>query len=115
MSGEARLTSALLVGAMIRRTQALGGHAMVLAKGDETAGAIIIVLAERGRTLRFLERGMDPSGDYRWIPCGPEPADDPAPGDDYLARRRRFDPDMWIVEIDLDEGERMLADLTGIG
>lgn len=114
MSGEPRLTAALLVGAMIRRAQALGGHGTVLAKGDETAGAIIVVLAERGRTLRFVERGMGPSGEYAWMPCGPESDDDSAPGDDYLARRRRFDPDLWIIEIDLADGERLLADLTGV-
>lgn len=110
-----RLTSGLVVSAMIRRVEGLGGYAMVLAKGDETAGAIIIALAERGRTLRLLERGLGPEGNYAWMPCGPDPAEDGADVDAYLARRRRSDPDLWVVELDLPEAAEILADTTGIG
>lgn len=105
-----RLTSRLLVSAMIRRVEGLGGHAMVLAKGDETAGAVLIALAERGRTLRLLERSMGPDGDYRWAPCGPDPEDDGAIRD-YIDRRRGFDPDLWVVELDLPEALAIVDDL----
>ena len=43
-----RLTSTMLVGALIRSAQAQGGNAMVLAKGDATSGAILIQTIDRG-------------------------------------------------------------------
>ncbi|MBC7986382.1 MAG: DUF1491 family protein [Sphingomonadaceae bacterium] len=106
-----RLTSRLLVSAMIRSVEGLGGHAAVLAKGDETAGAIVIALAERGRALRLLERSLGPDGDYRWAPCGPEPDEEGAAVRDYIARRRGFDPDLWVVELDLPDAEAILDDM----
>lgn len=108
MSGP-RLTSGMLVGAIIRQTQALGGHAMVLARGDETAGALLVALTDRGEALGFFERGLVASGGYDWVRCGPAPEDGPEEAANYLERRRRFDPDLWVIEVDLRDGEAMLA------
>ncbi len=52
---SARVTAGLLVSALIRRVEAEGGHAMVLAKGDATSGAILIALAVRGVTTRLVD------------------------------------------------------------
>jgi len=109
---SARPASGLLVSAMIRRIEAEGGHAMVLAKGDATAGAILLVIADRGQTLRILERTMDHEGTYRWSPAGPAALEEgPALGD-YIGRRRRNDPDLWVVELDSPDAERIAAELV---
>lgn len=97
---SARLASGVLVSALIRRVQAEGGSGMVLAKGDAIAGAIILLLAERGVVYAARERGLMPDGSPGWIETGP-----PEPGDaqklaDYIERRRRSDPDIWVVELD---------------
>ena len=52
----ARLASSVLATALLRRAQAEGGFGAVLAKGDSTAGAIAVILAEKGRKACFLER-----------------------------------------------------------
>ena len=51
-----------------RRAQsARAGFDAVLAKGDATAGAIAVILAERGaRKACFLERVLQPDGAYSW-------------------------------------------------
>ncbi|HEX8447690.1 MAG TPA: DUF1491 family protein [Sphingomonas sp.] len=95
----ARLTSALLVSVLLRQMAAGGGHAMVLAKGDATAGAILIVVAERGRVTGLLERVLGQHG-YRLAPAGPSDPDGPGAIDAYIAGRRRRDPDLWVVELD---------------
>ncbi len=79
-----RLTSKLLVGAIRRRVEAAGGQAMVLAKGDETSGSILLALARRGETVRLLERGFGAQGIYGWITTGPEDCADPMVVSDYL-------------------------------
>jgi len=107
----ARAASGLLVSAMIRRVEAAGGHAMVLAKGDATAGAILLVIADRGVTLRIMERAMGPDGAYRWSPAGPASFDEPGAAGDYIARRRRSDPDLWAVELDSPEAEVIAGEL----
>ena len=44
-----RLATGIYVNALIRRVNQSGGMAMVLAKGDETAGALILITREKGR------------------------------------------------------------------
>jgi hypothetical protein len=106
----ARLAAGLLVAALIRRVEAGGGSAAVLARGDATAGALLIQLAERGVPGDLLERRLDPQGAYRWAATGP---DDPAARNDYLARRRQRDPDLWIVELDSADAARIVAEIAG--
>ena len=108
----ARLTSALLVSALVRRMQAAGGHAMVLAKGDATAGAILIALADRGRTSGLVERALGGDG-YRLMPVGPKDPDAPGAVSDYVAARRRRDPDLWVVELDGADAEMIAREVMG--
>lgn len=105
-----RLTSELLVSALIRNVAAAGGNATVLAKGDGTAGAILVVCAERGVITSLLERILDIDGCYLWQPVGPQIPEKSAEIDDYLARRRARDGDLWLVELDIANAERFAAE-----
>jgi len=105
----ARLAAGMLVSALIRRIEAEGGNAMVLAKGDATAGAILIQLANRGEAGALIERTLGPEG-YAWRATGPA---DPAERSDYIARRRRNDPDLWVVELDSAQAEAIVRDIAG--
>ena len=106
----ARLAAGMLVSALIRRAEELGGNGAVLAKGDATAGALLIQLAERGVPGLLLERRLDPQGVYRWSPTGPEDAEERG---DYIVRRRRSDPDLWVLELDLPDGRQLVEDIAG--
>ena len=105
-----RLTAGMLVSALIRRAEELGGNGMVLAKGDATAGAILIQLAERGVPGALLERRLDQEGAYLWSPTGP---DDVEQRGDYIARRRRSDPDLWVLELDVADAMTLVEDIAG--
>ena len=104
-----RLAAGLLVSALIRRVEAAGGNAMVLAKGDATAGALLIQLAERGVPGPLLERTLDSRGSYAWTVAGP---DDAGARADYIARRRRSDPDLWVIELDAADAATIVEEVA---
>lgn len=106
----ARAASGLLVSALIRRVEAVGGHAMVLHRGDATAGALLFLLAERGVPTALIERTLDPAGVYRWTDAGPAHATE---RDAYIARRRKSDPDLWVVELDVADAARIVDEVAG--
>lgn len=105
-----RLAAGMLVSALIRRVEQAGGSAMVLARGDATAGALLIQLAERGVPGPLLERRLDRDGRYLWSPTGPDDAEQRG---DYLARRRRSDPDLWVIELDVADGMTLVQEVAG--
>ena len=111
---EPRLASAVLVGALLRLTESEGGFGAVLAKGDADSGAILLVLVERGAGARCYERLLQPDGSYAWEESPRQPADAAALGA-FLERRRRVDPDLWIVELDIASAERFAADMKSLG
>lgn len=110
---SARVSSATLVAALRRRCEADGGNAMVLARGDDISGAVLLMLTRHGVFDRLIERGPAPDGGYRWVQAGPDASDDAAAVDAYLARRRKFDPDIWVVELDLPETPDWLDEMIG--
>jgi hypothetical protein len=109
-----RLTSVMLAGLLMRRVQGEGGNAMVLAKGDESAGSILILCAEKGRNTALCERLLEPSGGYAWGKVGPQDIENIEEVDRYIARRRAQDPDLWVIELDTPNAERLIAE-TGSG
>lgn len=109
-----RLASAVLVNALVRRANLEGGSAMVLAKGDPTAGAILLLLLDKGKSPRFVERGVGPDGNPALIPSGPSELADERAACDYWQRRRSRDSDLWVVELDIAAGERFAAETMDV-
>jgi hypothetical protein len=109
-----RLTSSVLATALLRRAQDEGGFGAVLAKGDPTAGAIAVILAEKGRKACFLERLLQPDGTYSWQ-ASRQDVEDEQDFDSFLERRRRSDPDLWILELDIASAERFAAEMNAAG
>lgn len=109
----ARVTSAVMVSALVRRVNAEGGSAMVLAKGDATAGSILLLLLEKGGSPHFVERGIGPDGEPALLPSGPAVLADDNATSDYWQRRRNRDSDLWVVELDIAQAERFAAETMG--
>lgn len=107
----ARLASSVLVGGLIRRAEAEGGFGTVLAKGDSTAGSILIVFNHRGQRFGTMERVLQATGDYSWQLTKSQDTENIRQIDDALMRRRGFDPDLWIVELDIPTPERFAAEM----
>ena len=109
----ARVTSAVMVSALVRRVNQEGGSAMVLAKGDATAGGMLLLLLEKGANPRFVERGIGPDGEPALLPSGPSVLDDDSAVTDYWQRRRNRDSDLWVIELDIAQAERFAAETMG--
>ena len=113
MSDTPRLTSIMLVSAMVRRVNSAGGAAVVAARGDATAGSILLICLEKGRLSSYRERLLTANGSYRWEMVGPSADSDTGAGDSWIARRRQRDPDLWVVELDIPNAERFAAEAGG--
>lgn len=99
-----RLPTHVAVGALLRRVNDAGGMAMVRARGDAQAGAVL-VLIEGGEGTRALERGSGPDGEIALVEVRrPDSAESV---DDYWRRRCARDPDLWAVELSFPEAERL--------
>lgn len=106
-----RLRSQLLVQALIRRTGAEGGFAAVLHSGDGISGAIIVQCPDEDRRPRLFERMPDFSRGYILAPIATTSWGDEEQIAQYLDRRYRSDPDLWVVELDVPNGEQLAAEL----
>jgi len=111
----ARLTSHMLVGALVRRVQGEGGFAMVLHKGEAISGAIVVQIVERGRNIGLFERVTGMSGEMTLVPTGPKNINDNSELTQYIERRTATDPDIWFLELDVADGERLAAETLCTG
>jgi len=109
-----RLATSVLVSALLRRAEQQGGFGAVLAKGDPTAGAIAVILAEKGRKARFLERLLQANGSYAWRSTR-EDVENEEEFEKFLEKRRSFDRDLWILELDIASAERFAAEMNACG
>ena len=108
---EPRLQTSILVNGLLRHAEAAGGFGAVVAKGDSTAGSVLVILAEKGRKARILERILRPDGRYSWQNTGPEAPANDEEAERFLAQRRKYDPDLWILELDVPSAERFTAQM----
>jgi hypothetical protein len=109
---QPRVTTDLLIGALRRRAESEGGFAAVLARGDSIAGAVLVILAEKGRKARLLERVLDMEGLYRWHDLSGQALTNEEETIKFLARRRKNDPDLWLIELDVPSAERFTAEMN---
>ena len=75
----------------------------------------MLVVTSRGVHRVLLERVLTSDGSYRWQTVGPAESSGSAEIADFLARRARFDPDSWLIELDIADPERFIAETTASG
>ena len=107
-----RLPAHLEVSGLLRQVAAAGGFAAVLHKGEREAGTIVVICAENGTKRRLFERMPEVDGTRLWSVSLIEDPENPKVFDDYTRRRSVQDPDLWIIELDIPNGERFIG-LTG--
>ncbi len=107
----ARLTTRFWVDAYLARLRFADIPAYVLAHGDDTAGAVLVKLATLDGQARAFQRSFDlMTGERAWVVLA-EGAE--AEVDAAVARQRRFDPDLWVIELEDRQG-RTLLDQDGL-
>jgi hypothetical protein len=100
------------VAGILRRVAADGGFATVMRRGDEERGSLLLLIASRGTHFACLERVLSSDGSYGWQAIGPRESASSAEIADFLAKRARFDEDLWAIELDIADPERFIAETT---
>jgi len=106
-----RLVTHMLVGLLIRSAQNEGGFATVLHKGDVISGIILVQTLEHGKETGLFERMADMQGHYKMTPIATQYWGDTQGLAQYIERRVRSDPDLWLIELDIPEPQRFIAQL----
>ncbi len=104
----ARLATSIWVSAYLTRLSLAGIYAHVARKGDGTAGAVAVKVATMDGRASFFTRAFGPEGTAGWhvqADSAPEAEVDAA-----LARQRRYDPDLWVIEVEDPRGRHLLGD-----
>jgi len=106
------LKSEFWVQAFIRQANIDGLFCALLKRGAPEAGAVFVIVNRLDGTCRLLGPAPGPaygeSGERRFINELP----DGATYEDcrqLLARRQKFDPDLWIVEVEARDGDAGLT------
>lgn len=107
---ELRLTSEFWVKAYLTRLRLANIPAFQTAKGDASAGAVLVKLNTLDGQAKLLQRSYDRDGNRIWatLAQGAEAETDAA-----IARQRSFDPDLWVIEVEDRQG-RTLLDEPGL-
>jgi hypothetical protein len=109
-----RLKSGIWVSAYIRRCATEGLHAVVRRRGADEAGAVFVKIDRLDGTADLF--GPAPQSAFEdshpieraFTAClKTQPATD-ADAESYLAKQLRFDPDLWIVEVEDRQGRNFL-------
>jgi hypothetical protein len=109
-----RLPAHLEVSAILRLAESQGGFATVLGKGERDAGTILLVTLFRGAGAQLYERMPALDGSRIFVATKAENPENPQEFSEYLARRRRQDADIWLIEVDIAEPERFVAQIAAL-
>jgi hypothetical protein len=110
-----RLKSGIWVAAYLRRCQIEGAYAAVRRRGAEEAGAVFIIVNRLDGTATLYGPAPQSAFDeaqpierfFTAVLGGSAPVQE-AEIEARLAREQRFDPDIWIVEIENRSGRHFL-------
>lgn len=112
---DARLPTHLEVSGLLRTAQAGGDFGMVLHKGERDGGTILIVMLDNQGLGVLLERMPQLDGSRKWTSVKSQVSDNKSEFEDYLDRRTRQDPDVWIVELTVAKREQFIRDNLSAG
>lgn len=113
-----RLKSGIWVQAYIRRCSIEGAYAVVRRRGADEAGAVFIKIDRLDGTADLF--GPAPQAVFDdaqpservFTACLKTLPADSAAIENYLASQLRFDPDIWIVEVEDRQGRNFLDNIA---
>lgn len=109
---DARLPAHLEVSGLVRRVENEGGFATIVQRGEKDAGTILILTLERGKNAALWERMPQLDGSRPFTLSKQEEPEKKKEFSEYLERRRRQDPDCWVVELDIVNAGRFIATMV---
>jgi hypothetical protein len=110
-----RLPAHVEAAGILRRVEAGGDFGTIIRRGDAERGALLLVISRRGQHIACLERVLSFDKGYAWQPVGPGESASSADLGAFLDKRARFDEDSWVIELDIAEPERFIAETIRLG
>lgn len=110
-----RLPAHVEASGLLRRAESEGGFGTILKRGDRERGTIILHVTRRGEHHCFVERALAADRSYHWRQAGPATGAEPGLLADWSQKRVRFDEDLWLIELDVPDPERFIAEFTAEG
>lgn len=113
-----RLKSGMWVAAYLRRAQGEGAYGAVRRRGAEEAGAIFLKINRLDGTADLYgpapQAAFDEAqpSDRAFCPCLKAMPAPEADVEAFLGREIKFDPDVWIVEIEDRQGRCFIDQLV---
>ena len=108
MAPEPRLQAGVWVAAYLARLRAEDIPAFVVARGDATAGAVLVKSATLDGRATAFQRSFDPmTGARTWMVLA---QGEEVEVDEAVARQRRYDPDLWVIEVEDRRGRHLLGE-----
>lgn len=111
---SARLPAHLEASAILRLAESQGGYATLLAKGEYDAGTILLVTLCRGAGGVLYERMPQLDGSRTFVATKRELHENQQEFSEYLDRRRQQDRDIWLIEVNIADPERFIAQLADL-
>ncbi|WP_445810488.1 DUF1491 family protein [Yoonia sp.] len=101
-----RLTADIWVSAYLTRLRLAAIPAFVVARGDATAGAVMVKLNTLDGRACCYQRSFDlMTGDRSWVILAQGAETDV---DQSVQRQRGYDPDLWVIEVEDRQGRHLL-------
>ncbi|QNT79504.1 DUF1491 family protein [Entomobacter blattae] len=97
-----KLKTHILAQAIIRQAELANAWPMLITKGDDDAGSILVLLYNSQQLYRILGQTRNTEGEQAWFYIsGPEPL---AEEDTkfFIEKQRKRDPDLWVIECKSD-------------
>ena len=101
-----RLTADIWVSAYLTRLRLAAIPAFVVARGDATAGAVMVKLNTLDWRACCYQRSFDlMTGERSWVILAQCAETDV---DQSVQRQRAYDPDLWVIEVEDRQGRHLL-------
>ena len=102
------LSAEFWVSALMRRVELSGSFAYIVRRGDAQFGSVLVKIVNLRTRSAYLLREAQKNDASVWM----RPLETQVEGDldAYIARQVKYDPDLWVVEIEDVEGRHFLTE-----
>lgn len=95
-----RIKTKLWIDAHVRSCFGADMPAFVVAKGDADRGGILLKVNRFKEGVVLYEQALDFDGVRQWRRLSPEGGEPEADADARITKKRQFDADLWVIEIE---------------
>lgn len=107
---EGRLPTALWVEAVLASVSAKGLYYYIPSRGDHSTGLILLKLNSLQGPCRLLTQQRNFDGELVWVNALQDDNPSEQDADAYIERAIKYDPDLWVIEIEDQEMNNPFAD-----